>query len=106
MTAISAHQGFIFGYRSTDVALEQYHPPSSWLAVLWSTYRQNVEPLIKLFHIPTADLVIRAARAKRGLPPSREALVFAICFAAVTSLEPDEVCRRWVADGSEREAKD
>ncbi|KAF4592264.1 fungal specific transcription factor domain-containing protein [Ophiocordyceps camponoti-floridani] len=98
MTAISAHQGFIFGYRSTDVALEQYHPPSSWLAVLWSTYRQNVEPLIKLFHIPTADLVIRAARAKRGLPPSREALVFAICFAAVTSLEPDEVKAKFATD--------
>ncbi|PFH62944.1 hypothetical protein XA68_10997 [Ophiocordyceps unilateralis] len=87
----SVHQGFVFGYRSTDVALQQYHPPSSWVTLLWSAYRENVEPLIKLFHIPTTELVIRDARAKRELLPSREALVFALYFAAVTSLEPDEV---------------
>ncbi|KHN94656.1 uncharacterized protein MAM_07411 [Metarhizium album ARSEF 1941] len=89
---ITDHQGFILGYRSADVNLQQCHPLPSHSAFLWSVYKENVEPLIKLMHVPSVELILQDARRNHGrLTPGNEALVFAIYFAAITSLEPDEV---------------
>lgn len=89
---ITDHQGFILGYRSTDVDLQKCHPLPSHATFLWSVYQENVEPLIKLLHIPSVELILRDARRNCGkLAPGNEALVFTIYFAAITSLEPDEV---------------
>lgn len=89
---IADHQGFILGYRSSDVDLQKCHPLPSHATFLWSVYQENVEPLIKLLHVPSVELILRDARRNHGkLTPGNEALVFAIYFAAVTSLEPDEV---------------
>ncbi|TWU76311.1 hypothetical protein ED733_005737 [Metarhizium rileyi] len=86
------HQGFILGYRSTDVDLQKCHPQPSHATFLWSIYQENVEPLIKLLHIPSVELILGDSRRNNGkLSPSNEVLVFAIYFAAITSLEPDEV---------------
>lgn len=55
-------------------------------------YQENVEPLIKILHIPTVDAIMRDARkGPDRLTPGNECLVFAICFSAVVSLEPEEV---------------
>lgn len=89
---ITDHQGFILGYRSADVDLQKCHPLPSHASFLWSVYQENVEPLIKLLHVPSVELIISDARRNHGkLTPGNEALVFAIYFAAITSLEPDEV---------------
>ncbi|EFY88443.1 hypothetical protein MAC_05495 [Metarhizium acridum CQMa 102] len=89
---ITDHQGFILGYRSADVDLQKCHPLPSHATFLWSVYQENVEPLIKLLHVPSVELILRDARRNHGkLTPGNEALVFTIYFAAITSLEPDEV---------------
>jgi hypothetical protein len=55
-------------------------------------YQENVEPLIKLLHVPSVELILRDARRNHGkLTPANEALVFTIYFAAITSLESDDV---------------
>ncbi|POR33178.1 Putative transcriptional regulatory protein [Tolypocladium paradoxum] len=90
--SIADHHAFVLGYRSADVNLGKCHPLPSHVTFLWSVYQENVEPLIKILHIPTAELVLRDARRNaEKLSSGHEALVFAIYFAAVTSLEPDEV---------------
>ncbi|KND90938.1 putative transcriptional regulatory protein [Tolypocladium ophioglossoides CBS 100239] len=90
--SIADHHAFVLGYRSADVNLQKCHPLPSHVTFLWSVYQENVEPLIKVLHVPTTELVLRDARRNsEKLSPSHEALVFAIYFAAVTALEPDEV---------------
>lgn len=88
----SVHHDFILGYQSTNVNLREWHPSPAHVAFLWSVYQENVEPLIKILHVPTTDAIIRQARHNYDtLTPGHQALVFAIYFAAITSLEPDEV---------------
>jgi hypothetical protein len=51
-----------------------------------------VEPLLKVLHIPTMEPVFRDARRDhKQLSSGNEALVWAIYYAAITSLDPDEV---------------
>ncbi|KAG6026649.1 hypothetical protein E4U41_001219 [Claviceps citrina] len=89
---ISDHHAFVLGYRSADVDLQQLHPLPFQSVLLWSIYQENVEPLIKVMHVPSADLIMRDARQGCDkLTPGDEALVFAIYLAAITSLDPDEV---------------
>ncbi|KAI5467505.1 fungal-specific transcription factor domain-containing protein [Mariannaea sp. PMI_226] len=86
------HHAFILGYRSADVNLSKCHPLPSQIPFLWSVYQENVEPLIKLVHVPTMEAIFRDLRKNQAnLTPAREALVFAIYYAAVTSLEVSEV---------------
>ena len=92
--SLSDHHSFVLGYRSADVSLKKCHPLPSHVTFLWSVYQENVEPLVKLLHVPTTDLVMREARRNSDkLSPGNEALAFAIYFAAITSLEPEEVGR-------------
>lgn len=94
LPSASDHHAFALGYRSADVALTDLHPLPSQATYLWSAYQENVEPLIKILHVPTTDLMLRNARqAGEKLTPGNEALVFAIYYAAITSLEPEEVWR-------------
>ncbi|KAH6900452.1 fungal-specific transcription factor domain-containing protein [Thelonectria olida] len=86
------HHAFVLGYRSADVNLAKCHPLASHIPFLWSVYQENVEPLIKVVHVPSMETIFRDARRNQAsLTPAQEALVFSIYYAAVTSLEADEV---------------
>jgi hypothetical protein len=90
----SEHQAFIFGYHSAGVDLRTCHPLPSHSAFLWSVYQENVDPLVKILHIPTMDTIMRDARKNpTALSPGMQSLVFAIYYSAVTSLDADEVRR-------------
>lgn len=86
------HHSFILGYRSADVNLQKCHPLPSHVPFLWSVYQENVEPLLKILHVPSTELMLRDARKNsEQLSPGNEALAFSIYFCAIVSLEPDEV---------------
>ena len=89
--ASSDHHSFLMGYRSADVDLAGLHPLPAHVPFLWQIYLENVEPLVKVLHIPTMDKLIRRLRQRVDLSPGDEALVFAIYYAAVTSMEAEEV---------------
>lgn len=90
--ALADHHSFIFGYRSADVDLSKLHPLPSHATFLWSVFQENVEPLIKILHVPTIDALLRKAREDVStLSPADEALVFVIYFSAITALESEEV---------------
>ncbi len=53
----------------------------------------NVDPIVKLLHVPAMTNVVKELRSDMStITPGVEALMFAIYLAAITSMEPDEVC--------------
>jgi len=87
----SSHQSFLFGYSSSNVNMVELHPTSDRLPKYWETFKENVDPLIKVLHIPTIEPTIlqakdRLGRIHRGL----EALLFSIYYGVATSMSPEE----------------
>lgn len=86
------HHSFFLGFPSVDADSTKLHPCPPQATFLWSTYKENVEPLVKILHIPTVEPLLREARKDvTSLSPTNEALVFSIYFSALTALEPEEV---------------
>lgn len=89
------HHSFIFGYRSSDVDLRKLHPNPSQIAFLWQVFQENVDPIVKVLHVPSISQYVRNLRTDFSvLTPEYEALMFAIYYAAVASMDAQEVCHR------------
>lgn len=92
LAADSDHHSFLLGYRSAEVDLAGLHPLPAQTSFLWQIYLENIEPLVKVLHIPTMSrLMTKVRRGEHDLRPGDEALVFAIYYSAVVSMESDEV---------------
>ncbi|KAF4998326.1 hypothetical protein FGRMN_3206 [Fusarium graminum] len=86
------HHSFLLGYSSSDTDLKGLHPLPAQSSFLWQIYLENIEPLIKVLHIPTMSrLMTQVRRGEHDIRPGDEALVFAIYYSAVTPMEKDEV---------------
>ncbi|KAK4210651.1 fungal-specific transcription factor domain-containing protein [Rhypophila decipiens] len=95
------HQSFIFGYSSSNVDLRPLHPLPSQIPFIWTVYQENVDAILKVLHVPTMNKLIRDLRNNMDtLTPATEALMFSIYYAAITSLDEDEVKLNF---GSEKE---
>lgn len=82
----------MFGYMSTNVDMLKLHPPPEQIPKYWNLFKENVDPLVKLIHIPTMEPKIFDAMTHLShLPKGLEALMFAIYYGAVTSLQQHEV---------------
>ncbi|KAL8695075.1 MAG: hypothetical protein Q9218_000353 [Villophora microphyllina] len=91
-SASANHQGFIFSFSSTILSLRNFHPPQNQIIQLWEVFKENVEPLVKIFHRPcTEKTVMEAAKDLDHISKPLEVMMFSIYFAAVTSLS-DEQC--------------
>lgn len=75
--------------------LPEFHDshPTKWQAIqLWQAFISNVDPLTKIFHIPTVQVVVFDAISNPGRAAEDvSALLFAIYFAATTSLQVGDV---------------
>ncbi|KAJ9136651.1 All development altered-3 [Pleurostoma richardsiae] len=90
--SIGDHHAFLLGYRSADVDLRPLHPLPSQIPYIWQVFQENVDPLVKILHIPTMNKLIREIRTDLdNLTPSTEALMFSIYYSAITSLEDEDV---------------
>lgn len=58
--------------------------------VLWSTYLENVAPLITILHKSTMRKLIETAQDMDNLDKDSKALVLAFCLATVISMSPEE----------------
>jgi len=86
------HNAFILGYKSSSVDLASFHPPPVQIPYLWQKYCENIEPILKIMHVPTMAKLMKDVRdGTRTLSASEEALVFSIYFASITTLEEDDV---------------
>lgn len=87
----SQHQSFIFGYSSTSVDMLSLHPPPDRARKFWDIYKVNVDPLIKVLHIPTIEpILLDAMTHPDKVPKGLESLMFAIYYGAATSMMSEE----------------
>jgi hypothetical protein len=87
----ASHQGFIFGYSSTMVDLRLLHPTPSQTFILWEVFKENVDPVVRILHRPTArSILMNAASNLDRVSKPAEALLFSIYFGAVVSLTPEQ----------------
>ncbi|KAH8880811.1 hypothetical protein GQ53DRAFT_813046 [Thozetella sp. PMI_491] len=79
--------------RQADFGADASLHPRKWQAVrLLQVYVQNVDALSKIIHIPSAQVTIYAAiDDPENAAPDVRSLMFAIYFAAITTLTPEEV---------------
>ncbi|CAM1509776.1 Fc.00g001110.m01.CDS01 [Cosmosporella sp. VM-42] len=87
-----SHQGFVFGNMDTIGNLDRLSPLPPQMLFIWQTYVENVDPFIKVLHIPSIGRIIHGLRGKlSSLGPSTEALLFAISLAAIASMGPEAI---------------
>ncbi|KGO67511.1 Transcription factor, fungi [Penicillium italicum] len=86
---ITLPEGGLLGYYESAWSLDyfrfHYYQPAR-LDALWKTYQEDVAPLIVILHQATMARIVQDARAGNDLTPSDEALLFSVCYAAVTSM--------------------
>ncbi|KFZ24109.1 hypothetical protein V502_01417 [Pseudogymnoascus sp. VKM F-4520 (FW-2644)] len=80
---------FVLGGRSPITAPS--HPPAEIIRQLWQTFIENVNPLVKVVHIPSLQTAMDKAISNiENIPRGFEALMFAIYHVAIISLTDDE----------------
>jgi hypothetical protein len=68
------------------------HPPRWHVIQLWRAYINNVDPVIKILHVPTMNATVFAvANDAINTDDELDALLFSIYFAAATSLSSEDV---------------
>lgn len=101
MSSLPSHQGFIFGYSSLMVNLKKLHPSPSQIFILWEIFKENVDPLVRILHRPTAkNILINASTHTDNLSKPAETLLFAIYYSAVISLS-DAQCHTFLGESKE-----
>lgn len=96
----SQYQSFIFGYSSSNVDMQALHPPEQQARQFWEVYKENVESLVKVLHVPTFEPTVFEAFANlEKVSKGLETLLFAIYYGAVTSTTHEDCLARW---GEER----
>lgn len=81
--------------------LRLLHPSSAQIIALFHYYQKNVDPMVKILHTPSLrKLVMSASTNKDAIPSGNyvEALLFAMYYAAITSLTQEE-CLQNFHDG-------
>lgn len=94
--ATGSHHGFIFGLSSQNVDMLSLHPMPQQIGMYWQTFKENVDPLVKVLHITTFErTIMEAASHLDNLPRGLEALLFTIYYGAVTSLSGEDCHARF-----------
>ncbi|KAB8275250.1 fungal-specific transcription factor domain-containing protein [Aspergillus minisclerotigenes] len=74
-----------------DPGLHHLHPEPRDALQLWAIYVKNVDPVAKILHIPTAQsAIIATILDPKNAGKSMSALMFAIYFAALTSMNEQD----------------
>lgn len=83
-------ESFIWGHASPGHDLHQSHPPAHIIDRFVEIYTENVEPVMKLFPMDTVRSQIEQIKQRpAGVSRGTEALFFAIYYAAITSISPE-----------------
>ncbi|GMF70128.1 unnamed protein product [Aspergillus oryzae] len=84
--------GFPFNVCGSPAQITDLHPPAIKMFQLWQVYINNVNPLLKISHVPTLQAqVVEAAADPAKIFKPLEALMFGIYLVAVLSLTDEEV---------------
>ncbi|CAG7937081.1 unnamed protein product [Penicillium olsonii] len=95
----AARHGFLFGHNLTSSSpdLNNLHPLPSQIPFLLDLFSENVNMILQVVHLPTVRKMVRDWRGRdmQGLTPAQEALMFAIYYAAITSMENEDTIRNF-----------
>ncbi|KAF2224698.1 fungal-specific transcription factor domain-containing protein [Elsinoe ampelina] len=95
------HQGWMFSFSSQSVDMLALHPIPAQIETYWSIYKDRVDPLVKVLHIPSiTPTILTSASHLANLSKGFEALLFAIYYGATTSLSPEECLSKLGEDRS------
>ncbi|KAH7394618.1 hypothetical protein BKA66DRAFT_281863 [Pyrenochaeta sp. MPI-SDFR-AT-0127] len=84
-------RGLRFGFSSGNIGMLSLHTSHALIPRMWAIFKTNVDPLVKVLHVPTMEpKVLDAKDHLENLPKGIEALMFAIYYSVVTSLTPEE----------------
>ncbi|KAH7122168.1 fungal-specific transcription factor domain-containing protein [Dactylonectria estremocensis] len=101
----SERHSFLFGHNLAAAApdLREFRPLPSQIPFLLNIFSENVNLLFQIVHIPYVTQLTRGMRGVdlSSLTPANEALVFSISYAAVTSMEEDDVMDNFGASKAE-----
>lgn len=85
------HQGWMFGYSSIMYDMSKLHPSPSQIFIIWEIFKENVDPVLKIVHVPTVkNIIMKAAVNASGLSKASESLFYSICFSAIVSMTEDQ----------------
>ncbi|KAK2072460.1 hypothetical protein P8C59_006814 [Phyllachora maydis] len=91
--------GFPFTVGGAVSSVTHQHPSAIQIFQLWQIYISNVNPLLKLNHIPTLQAqIITASASTAKIARPLEALMFAIYLIAVTSMTEHEAQSTFAED--------
>ncbi|OJJ95206.1 hypothetical protein ASPACDRAFT_47951 [Aspergillus aculeatus ATCC 16872] len=107
-TAAERH-AFIFALdlNPANSDLRELHPLPSQVPFLLETFGENVNYFLGIVHMPTVSDVVRDWRKSgmKSLSPSNEALLFAIYYATIASMEEEDVMTNFGASKYELNLK-
>ena len=74
-----------------------FRPLPSQVPFLLDVFAENINSVIRIVHVPTVARIVRELRGGdiKTLSPANEALMFSIYYAAITSMEDDDVSPYW-----------
>lgn len=84
--------GFPFTVGGTPSRITHLHPSPIQIFQLWQIYIDNVNPLLKVSHVPTLQTqIIKAGADLEKIPKPLESFMFNMYLIAVTSMIDDDV---------------
>lgn len=87
----SEHQEFVFSYGSAVINMRAFHPTQAHIQIMWDAYKENVDVLTKIVHVPSFEPeFLKAMHDPTGIDRPMEAMMFAIYYAAVTSIVAED----------------
>ena len=89
--ATANQQGFIFSFCSTVLSLRNFHPPRAQIPLYWDIYKSNVDPIVKVLHIPYHQkMFYKAAQDLDNVSKPMEVFMLTVYYCVVTSLSPND----------------
>ncbi|KAJ5823202.1 Transcription factor [Penicillium robsamsonii] len=105
----SERHGFLFGHNLGRFSsnLTELHPLPSQIPFILDVFSENVNVIFQIVHLPTVKNMVRDWRGRdmKGLTPANEALMFSIYYAAITSMEEEDIMLNFGASKAELNLK-
>ncbi|KAI0893495.1 fungal-specific transcription factor domain-containing protein [Annulohypoxylon nitens] len=104
----SERHAFLFrnNLSSPSPDLREFHPLPSQIPFLLNVFSENVNIMARIVHIPTVNKIVRDAGSDLStLTPANEALMFAIYYASITSMEEEDIVANFGSTKSELNLK-
>lgn len=88
----SERHAFLFQHKLSP-NLREFHPLPSQIPFPLNVYSENMNLFVQTVHMSTVTKMIHYLRGSdvTNLTPTNQALMFSICYAAVPSMEDDNV---------------